>query len=154
MEVSTKRYSCLQRWRAKRPGRKLPSYSSLNSQEMPLSFKHIFVHHAAFLEASEYTCVRKLCLAPRHSGRDAFSRAIIFLLRSVTKYYSLTLKITASVLHGFRKCVRELMVYDNRWLTLLAYRGAIAATFSIYGVLTTDASKGVLNSERRVARYL
>ena len=67
---------------------------------------------------SEYTCVRKLCLAPRHSGRDAFSRAIIFLLRSVTKYYSLTLKITASVLHGLRKCVRELMVSDNRWLTL------------------------------------
>ena len=33
---------CLQRWRAKRPRRKLPSYSSLNSQEMPLSFKHIF----------------------------------------------------------------------------------------------------------------
>ena len=68
---------------------------------------------------SEYTCVRKLCLAPRHSGRDAFARAIIFLLRSVTKYYSLTLKITASVLHGLRKCVRELMVSDNRWLTLL-----------------------------------
>ena len=67
---------------------------------------------------SEYTCVRKLCLAPRHSGRDAFSRAIIFLLRSVTKYYSLTLKITASVLHGLCKCVRELMVSDNRWLTL------------------------------------
>ena len=67
---------------------------------------------------SEYTCVRKLCLAPRHSGRDAFSKAIIFLLRSVTKYYSLTLKITASVLHGLRKCVRELMVSDNRWLTL------------------------------------
>ena len=67
---------------------------------------------------SEYTCVGKLCLAPRHSGRDAFSRAIIFLLRSVTKYYSLTLKITASVLHGLRKCVRELMVSDNRWLTL------------------------------------
>ena len=42
---------------------------------------------------SEYTCVRKLCLALRHSGRDAFCRAIIFLLRSVTKYYSLTLKI-------------------------------------------------------------
>ena len=33
---------CLQRWRAKRPRRKFPSYSSLNSQEMPLSFKHIF----------------------------------------------------------------------------------------------------------------
>ena len=33
---------CLQRWRPKRPRRKLPSYSSLNSQEMPLSFKHIF----------------------------------------------------------------------------------------------------------------
>ena len=27
---------CLQRWR------KFPSYSSLNSEEMPLSFKHIF----------------------------------------------------------------------------------------------------------------
>ena len=27
---------------AKRPRRKLPSYSSLNSEEMPLSFKHIF----------------------------------------------------------------------------------------------------------------
>ena len=37
----------------------------------------------------------------------------------MTKYYSLTLKITASVLHGLRKCVRELMVSDNRWLTLL-----------------------------------
>ena len=71
-----------------------------------------------YMALSEYTCVRKLCLAPRHSGRDAFSRAIIFLLRSVTKYYSLTLKITASVLHGLRKCVRELMVSDNRWLTL------------------------------------
>ena len=33
---------CLQRWRAKRPRRKLPSYSALNSEEMPLSFKHIF----------------------------------------------------------------------------------------------------------------
>ena len=33
---------CLQRWHAKRPRLKLPSYSSLNSQEMPLSFKHIF----------------------------------------------------------------------------------------------------------------
>ena len=32
---------CLQRWRAKRPRRKFPSYSS-NSEEMPLSFKHIF----------------------------------------------------------------------------------------------------------------
>ena len=40
------------------------------------------------------------CLAPRHSGSDAFSRAIIFLIRSVTKYFSLTLKITASVLPG------------------------------------------------------
>ena len=30
---------CLQRWR---PRLKLPSYSSLNSEEMPLSFKHIF----------------------------------------------------------------------------------------------------------------
>ena len=50
---------------------------------------------------SEYTCVRKLCLAPRHSGRDAFSRAIIFLLRSVTKYYSLTLKITAKYYMDF-----------------------------------------------------
>ena len=30
---------CLQRWR---PRRKFPSYSSLNSEEMPLSFKHIF----------------------------------------------------------------------------------------------------------------
>ena len=35
---------------------------------------------------SEYTSVRKLCLAPRHSGRDAVSRAIIFLLRSVTQF--------------------------------------------------------------------
>ena len=33
---------CLQRWCAKRPRRKFPSYSSLNSEEMPLSFKHIF----------------------------------------------------------------------------------------------------------------
>ena len=33
---------CLQRWRAKRPRRKFPSYCSLNSEEMPLSFKHIF----------------------------------------------------------------------------------------------------------------
>ena len=30
---------CLQRWRAKRLR---PSYSSLNGQEMPLTFKHIF----------------------------------------------------------------------------------------------------------------
>ena len=48
---------CLQRWRAKQPRRKFPGYSSLNSQEMPLSFKHIAIcrnsaHHAAFLEAS------------------------------------------------------------------------------------------------------
>ena len=35
-------YATAVRWRAKRPRRKLPSYSSLNSQEMPLSFKHIF----------------------------------------------------------------------------------------------------------------
>ena len=120
---------CLQRWRAKRPRRKFPSYSSLNSEEMPLSFKHIFAlipytmplfggGVRIYMALSEYTCVRKLCLAPRHSGRDAFSRAIIFLLRSVTKYHSFTLKITASVLHGLRKCVRELMVSDNRWLTL------------------------------------
>ena len=113
-------------WRAKRR-RKLPSYSSLNSQEMPLSFKHIFAVISytmpLFLEASVYTwhCPNihvSECLAPRHSGRDAFSGAIIFLLRFVTKYYSLTLKITASVLHGFRKRVRELMVSENRWLTL------------------------------------
>ena len=77
---------------------------------MPLSFKHIFavnaVHHAAFLEASVYvytwhgpnnTGVRKRCLSLRHSGRDAFSEAVIFLPRFVTKYYSLALKITASV---------------------------------------------------------
>ena len=76
---------------------------------------------------SEYTCVGKLCLAPRDSGRDAFSRAIIFLLRSVTKYYSLTLKITASVLHGLRKFVRELMVSDNRWLTLYTYDSMLPA---------------------------
>ena len=81
---------------------------------------------------SEYTCVRKLCLAPRHSGRDAFSRAIIFLLRSVTKYYSLTLKITASVLHGLRKCVRELMVSDNRWLTLLLLFQTIHSNIHIH----------------------
>ena len=42
---------------------------------------------------------------------DAFSRAIIL-------YYSFTLKITASVLHGLRKHVQELMVSENRWLTL------------------------------------
>ena len=39
------------------PRRKLPSYSLLDSQEMPLSFKHIRrnpVHHAAFWEASTY----------------------------------------------------------------------------------------------------
>ena len=53
------------------------------------------------------------------SGRDAFLGADIFLQRSVTKHYSLTLKTTASVLHVLRKRVRELlMVYENRWLTL------------------------------------
>ena len=56
---------------------------------------------------SEYTCVRKRCLSLRHSGRDAFSEAVIFLPRFVTRYYNLTLKITASVLHGLRKRVRE-----------------------------------------------
>ena len=51
--------TCLQCWRTKRLRRKLPSYSSLNCQEMPLSFKHNYIcrnslHHAAFLEASVY----------------------------------------------------------------------------------------------------
>ena len=49
----------LHRWRAKRPRRKLPSYSWLNSQEMPLSFKHIFAvipyTMPLFLKASVYT---------------------------------------------------------------------------------------------------
>ena len=111
--MATESFTCLRRngpktviavcWRAKRPRRKFPSYSSLNSQEMPLSFKHIFavipctmplfwrrpyIHGIARI----YMCPKVMFSAAR---RDAFSRAIIFLLRSVTKYYSLTLKITA-----------------------------------------------------------
>ena len=60
---------CLQCGRAKRPRRKLPSYSSLNSQEMPLSFKYIFAvipytmplfgGVRIYMAWSEYTCVRK-----------------------------------------------------------------------------------------------
>ena len=63
---------CLQRWRAKRPKRTFPSYSSLNSEEMPLSFKHIFAlipytmprfggGIRIYMALFEYTCVRKLC---------------------------------------------------------------------------------------------
>ena len=76
---------------------------------MPLFFKHNYicrnsVHQVALLEASvytwhgpnSYTCVRKRCLSLHHSDRDAFSGAVIFLPRFVTKPYSLTLKITAS----------------------------------------------------------
>ena len=75
-----------------------PSYSSLNSQEIPLSLKHIFalvpytmplfwrrpyiyIWHGPNINVSE-----RNVSSPRHSGRDAFSRAIIFLLWSVTQF--------------------------------------------------------------------
>ena len=117
---------CLQCGHARR---KLPNYSSLNSQEMPLSFKHIFaiipytmplfwrcpyIHGHGMVRI--YMCPKVMFITAPFRP-DAFSWVIIFLLRSVTKYY-MTLKITASVLHGLRKRVRELMVSENRWLTL------------------------------------
>ena len=99
---------------------------SVARAEMPLSSKHIFgrnpVHHAAFLEASVYTWHG---LNIQVSEKDVYRCAIpavmgadIFLPRSVTKHYSLMLKITTLLLHGLCKRVRELMVYKNRWLTL------------------------------------
>ena len=89
-------------------------YSSLDSQEMSLSFKHYVIPYTMPLfggASSEYTCVRKRCLSPRHSLRDVGD---YFSTNFVTRHYSLT----ASVLHGLRKRVRELMVSDIRWLAL------------------------------------
>ena len=88
---------------------------------MPLSFKHIFAiipYTMPLFGKRPYIHG----MVPVSVYRRAFPAVMLFpgdyfLLTKVCDYYSFTLK-TASVLHGNRKRVRDLMVSDNQWLTL------------------------------------
>ena len=77
---------------------KLPSYSSLISQEMPLSFKHIFAVIPCIMPLV-WRCPYTWHVPNIHvSESNIYLRAIPAVMQFCIKfYYSLTLKITAPV---------------------------------------------------------